>query len=118
MAAAERGARFSRTLGFILIAAWAAIAAVSLGHVVALVQGASDGDATRIGLDYRAFIAAGDLVRTGDGQFLYEPTSHAFSRLAEVEFLYPPWAAFVFVPWSLAGFEVGLILWTLLASWA
>lgn len=109
----DRSAR-TRTLGVvILVVAWTAIVAVSVGHLVALVQNAADGDSTRIGLDYRAFVAAGELIRSGNAEFLYEPASAVFARLAEVEFLYPPWAAFFLVPWSLLAFEVGFVLWTL-----
>lgn len=97
-----------------LIVVWGTIAAVSVGHVVALVEGAVAGDTARVGLDYRAFVAAGELVRTGNGSLIYEPMSDAFLRLADVGFVYPPWAALFFVPWSVISVEIGLVLWTVL----
>ncbi len=90
------------------------MAVVSLQHVIALVNAVEDGIGARIGLDYRAFVASGDLLRSGNGALLYESDSKEFLALAQVGFVYPPWIALVMVPWSLLPESVGLVLWTAL----
>ena len=93
----------------VVIGAWLIVAVVSVSHVIALVDAWTVGNETRIGLDYRAFVAAGDFVRTGQSEVLYTP---AFLDAAEVDFVYPPWAAIFMVPWTFLAIEFGLILWT------
>jgi len=84
------------------------VAVVSVSHVIALVDAWTVGNETRIGLDYRAFVAAGDFVRAGQSEVLYTP---AFLEAAEVDFVYPPWAAMFMVPWTFLAVELGLVLW-------
>jgi len=96
---------------------WLAIAVmtvVSLQHVVALANAISYGNGARIGLDYRAFIAAGELIRSGSSDLLYEPFSPEFLDLAQVGFVYPPWAALLMIPWTFLSVNVGLTIWTVL----
>ncbi|MCL1595746.1 MAG: DUF2029 domain-containing protein, partial [Actinomycetia bacterium] len=85
---------------------------VSAQHVVSLVNAVSDGNGARVGLDYRAFLAAGELIRSGNSHLLYEPTSVEFLALAQVGFVYPPWAALFMVPWTFLPVGVGLVVWT------
>jgi len=96
---------------------WLAIAimaVVSTQHIVALANAVGDGNGARIGLDYRAFLAAGELIRSGNSDLLYEPNSAEFLALAQVGFVYPPWAAIVMIPWTFLPANVGLALWTVL----
>ncbi len=85
---------------------------ISAQHVVSLVNAVSDGNGARIGLDYRAFLAAGELVRSGNSHLLYEPDSVEFLALAQVGFVYPPWAALFMIPWTFLPVTAGLVLWT------
>jgi len=85
---------------------------VSAGHLSALVSAVDNGNGARIGLDYRAFVAAGKLLWTGQGAFIYLPDTIPFLELARVGFVYPPWAALFMVPWSVLPFGLGLVLWT------
>ncbi|MFV1992078.1 MAG: glycosyltransferase family 87 protein, partial [Acidimicrobiales bacterium] len=89
------------------------IAGVSVGHLAALASAVDNGNSARIGLDYRAFVAAGKLLWTGRGTYIYLPDSIPFLELARVGFVYPPWAALFMVPWSALPFGLGLALWTI-----
>ena len=68
----------------------AIIGVVSVQHVVALVLAVADGNAVRIGLDYRVFVAGGDLVRSGNSDFLYLPNTPEFQEFGIAAFVYPP----------------------------
>lgn len=92
----------------------AVMAVVSLQHVVALANAISAGNGARIGLDYRAFLAAGELIRSGSSDLIYEPSSPEFLALAKVGFVYPPWAALLMIPWTFLPVNVGLAVWTVL----
>ncbi|MFV1999049.1 MAG: glycosyltransferase family 87 protein [Acidimicrobiia bacterium] len=92
--------------------AMAVMAVVSLQHAVALANAISYGNGARIGLDYRAFLAAGELIRSASSDLLYEPFSPEFLELAQVGFVYPPWAALFMIPWTFLSVNVGLTLWT------
>ncbi len=90
-----------------------AVAAISLDHLVRVAYAGMHGDPGRIGLDYRAFVAAGDLVRSGRGDLIYQPATAEFLQLAQVGFVYPPWAALAMIPWTFLPTLPGLALWTL-----
>lgn len=89
------------------------VVGVSVGHLSALASAVEGGNSARIGLDYRAFVAAGKLLWTGQGTYIYLPDSIPFLELARVGFVYPPWAAVFMVPWSTLPFGLGLTLWTI-----
>lgn len=88
------------------------MALVSLQHIVTLVNAVADGKGARIGLDFRAFLAAAELIRAGSSNLLYEPLSPEFIALADVGFVYPPWAALVMIPWTFLPVTFGLVVWT------
>ena len=90
----------------------AIIGVVSVQHGVALVLAVVDGNVVRIGLDYRVFVAGGELVRSGNSEFLYLPNTPEFQELGIAAFVYPPWAALFMVPWSLVPVSLGLVAWT------
>jgi len=90
----------------------AIIGVVSVQHVVALVLAVIDGNVARIGLDYRVFVAGGELVRSGNSDFLYLPNTPEFQEFGIAAFVYPPWVALFMVPWSLLPMGLGLVAWT------
>lgn len=100
----------TRTMMWLTIAA---IAVISLDHLVSVANAVVHGDPVRIGLDYRAFVAAGDLVRSGRGDLVYQPVTADFLELAQVGFVYPPWATLAMVPWTFLPTIPGLVVWTL-----
>lgn len=97
----------------VLVLAWTIIAVGSLFSVLRISIG-GPAESESLGMDYRAFRAAGSLVSSGDGNLIYEPESEGFSELADVGFVYPPWFAIAMVPWTWVPFGAGLALWTLL----
>lgn len=96
-----------------LVAAWVIIATVSAFTVIRFSAAGPAGDAS-FGLDYRAFVAAGELVVDGRADLLYQPDSDPFAELADVAFVYPPWFAVLMVPWTVLPPGPGLALWSLL----
>lgn len=96
---------------------WLAVAiigAVAVQHIVALVLAVAEGNDLRIGLDYRVFVAAGELIRSGNSDFLYQPNSPVFRAVGPAAFVYPPWAALFMAPWSMLPIGLGLVVWTVL----
>jgi len=96
---------------------WLAVAiigAVAVLHIVALALAVTEGNILRIGLDYRVFVAAGELIRSGNSDFLYQPNSAVFRAIGPAAFVYPPWAVLFMVPWSMFPMGLGLVMWTVL----
>ena len=87
------------------------IGAMGVQHIVALMI-ATGGDGQRLGLDYRVFVAAGELIRSGNSDSIYQPNSPVFQAVGPAAFVYPPWAALFMVPWSMLPVGIGLVAWT------
>jgi hypothetical protein len=87
----------------------ALVVSVSVSHILIDLAQSSLERGSRIGLDYWAFLTAGEVTRIGADGVLY---SEQFLSIASVDFVYPPWAAIAMVPWTYLPEVPGLLAWT------